>query len=47
MFDIFEPRLLAHGGEIVKYLGDGVLAVFEADSAAEAINGADRDSGGD
>jgi class 3 adenylate cyclase/cold shock CspA family protein len=37
-FDVFEPRLLAHGGEIVKYLGDGVLVVFEAEHAAEAIN---------
>jgi len=28
MFDIFEPRLLAHGGEIVKYLGDGGPSCF-------------------
>jgi class 3 adenylate cyclase len=40
VFDIIEGRLLAHSGETVKFLGDGVLAVFSEDDAAKAINAA-------
>jgi class 3 adenylate cyclase/cold shock CspA family protein len=40
VFDIIEGRLLAHSGETVKFLGDGVLAVFGEDDAAKAINAA-------
>jgi class 3 adenylate cyclase/cold shock CspA family protein len=40
VFDIIEGRLLVHSGETVKFLGDGVLAVFGEDDAAKAINAA-------
>jgi hypothetical protein len=37
VFDLIEGRLLAHTNEVVKYLGDGVLAVFGEDDAGKAI----------
>ncbi|MCX5184232.1 adenylate/guanylate cyclase domain-containing protein [Streptomyces sp. NBC_00268] len=35
--DITAEAVTAHGGTVVKYLGDGTLAVFDGERAAEAI----------
>ncbi|MER5691158.1 adenylate/guanylate cyclase domain-containing protein [Streptomyces mirabilis] len=35
--DITTQAVIGHGGTVVKYLGDGTLAVFDGERAAEAI----------
>ncbi|GGN14521.1 adenylate/guanylate cyclase domain-containing protein [Streptomyces fuscichromogenes] len=40
--DITETAVTENGGTVVKYLGDGTLAVFDGDHAAEAICAAIR-----
>ena len=42
--EALEPPVVAHGGEVVKHLGDGMMAVFDdAQSALEAVcEGRDR-----
>jgi class 3 adenylate cyclase len=42
LFDQLEETIGAFGGVIVKYLGDGVMAVFDKGKAANAINWAIR-----
>lgn len=37
-FDLLRHTIASHKGKIVKYLGDGALAVFSEDDAADAIN---------
>ncbi len=37
-FDLLGQSIVRSGGNIVKYLGDGIMAVFPDDHAAEAIN---------
>lgn len=37
-FDRITERVSSHGGQIVKYLGDGAMAVFDDEHAADAIN---------
>jgi class 3 adenylate cyclase len=39
-FDIVNEIILRHDGEIIKYLGDGVMAIFKEEQAVEAINAA-------
>jgi adenylate cyclase len=36
LFDLQAAAILAHGGEILKFVGDGVLAIFPAATAQEA-----------
>ncbi|WP_432181517.1 adenylate/guanylate cyclase domain-containing protein [Streptomyces sp. NBC_00063] len=40
--DITTEAITSHGGTVVKYLGDGTLAAFDSEHAAEAINAAIR-----
>ncbi|GAA1436205.1 hypothetical protein GCM10009601_63170 [Streptomyces thermospinosisporus] len=40
--DITTDAITAHGGTVVKYLGDGTLAAFSSEQAADAINAAIR-----
>ncbi|WP_328620345.1 adenylate/guanylate cyclase domain-containing protein [Streptomyces sp. NBC_00354] len=40
--DITTEAVRAHGGTVVKYLGDGTLAAFDGERAAEAIRAAIR-----
>ena len=37
-FDMLATTMSEHSGQIVKYLGDGAMAVFPDDNAADAIN---------
>lgn len=37
-----DPPIAAAGGRIVKYFGDGILAVFPPDRAADAVDAAQR-----
>lgn len=41
-YDVVIESVRATGGQVVKYLGDGALAVFSDDAAANAINAAVR-----
>jgi len=41
-YDIFSAHVTAHGGRVVKFLGDGALAEFSDDEAEAAINAAIR-----
>ncbi|MGW4385434.1 adenylate/guanylate cyclase domain-containing protein [Streptomyces sp. NPDC004685] len=40
--DITTEAITSHGGTVVKYPGDGTLAAFDSEHAAEAINAAIR-----
>lgn len=40
--DITTEAVTSHGGQVFKYLGDGTLAVFNDDQAADAINASIR-----
>ncbi|MFB7755001.1 hypothetical protein ACFC18_36195 [Streptomyces sp. NPDC056121] len=40
--DITTEAITSHGGTVVKYLGDGTLAAFDSEHAAEAIDAAIR-----
>jgi adenylate cyclase len=43
-FDCQVPAIQAHGGEILKYMGDGLLAIFEPRAGARDIVGACADA---
>jgi class 3 adenylate cyclase/cold shock CspA family protein len=41
-YDVVHNAVEEHGGQIVKYLGDGAIATFSDDAASDAINAAIR-----
>lgn len=41
-FDCMAGSVLAHGGEVLRFIGDAVLAIFPIDAAAASLSHADR-----
>jgi adenylate cyclase len=41
-FDILVPAIVEYGGEVLKFIGDGLLAIFPVDAKARAENACSR-----